>query len=122
MNNKQSYTNNPRKFDTAFINPCIDRVIEAIELLNNGSRVLLVFENLLKRTDSFQLTETFPVHFYDFPQAIKKNKLWEKLFLLCPHLVQPQKVIYSHPGKFKTLIFKNKQRISTVSNLFSKNF
>ncbi len=113
MNSKQNYTNNRQKFDTAFINPCIDRVLEAIVQQNNGLRVLLVFENPLNRADNFQLTETFPLHFFDFPHAIKTNKLWKNLFLLCPHLVQAQKVIYSHSNKIKTkakftdILFKN---------------
>lgn len=121
MSSKQSHINNSRKFDTAFINPCINRVLEAIGQQNNGSRVLLVFENPINRTDNFQLTETFPLHIFDFPKAINKNKLWEKLFLVCPHLVQPQKVIYSHTSKVKTMakfasiLFKNKFNAKSIS-------
>jgi hypothetical protein len=120
MSNKRSHKNNSRKFDTAFINPCIDRVLEATEQLINGSKVLLVFENPLNRTDNFQLTELFPLHIYDFPRTIKTNKLWKKLFLLCPHLVQPQKVIYSHSKKVRTIarladiLFKNQFNTKSV--------
>jgi len=124
MSRKQNQTNNKRKYDTAFINPCIDKVMEAIEQQNNGFKVLLVFENPLNRNDDFQLTETFPLHVFDIPGAIKKNKLWKKLFQLCPHLVQPQKVIYSHSNKVKTIakiadiLFKN--QFNTKSEFMDK--
>ena len=105
---------NPGKFDIAFINPCIDRVLEAIKLLQEGNKVLLVFENPLNRADQFQLTETFPLYWYKLPFSIQKKRLWNSLFTKCPHLVQPHKVIYSHSKRLKLIaritdfLFKNK--------------
>ena len=103
MNNKDSQTTSSRKFDTAYINPCIDRVIEAIEWQKSGSKVLLVFENPLNRGDNFQFTETFPLGYTGIAHAYFAKKLWMKLFQLCPHLVQAQKVIYSHSKKVSSI-------------------
>jgi hypothetical protein len=103
MNNKDSQSTRSRKFDTAYINPCIDRVIEAIKWQKSGSKVLLVFENPLNRSDNFQITETFPLGFTGITHAYFAKKLWMKLFKLCPHLVQAQKVIYSHSKKVSSI-------------------
>lgn len=103
MNNKDKQFTGSRKFDTAYINPCIDRVLEAIEWQKGGSKVLLVFENPFDRGDNFQFTETFPLSFMGIPHAYSSKKKWLKLFDLCPHLVQAQKVIYAHSNNIKTI-------------------
>lgn len=113
MKNMDSHSTRSHKFDTAYINPCIDRVIEAIEWQKSGSKVLLVFENPLNRTDSFQYTETFPLSFSGLANAYKAKQLLQKLFKLCPHLVQAQKAIYAHS--------KNGRRISKITDFLYKD-
>jgi len=96
MNSKQNSSRFFKKYDLAFVNPDINSLVEAIQLLSKQQKVLVVFENELTRTDSFQLTQTFPLRWYQTLQAVKNRRLWKRLFLLSPHLIQPQKVIYSH--------------------------
>lgn len=130
MNNRKSQTDKSHKFDFAYINPGTNKVTEAIEQLNNGFRVLLVFENELTRGDSFQLTQTFPLHLFNLPKFIKSRRLWKKLFLLSPHLVQAQKVIYSHSKRIKPVagiidfFFKNEfnEKSKIVNTMLPKNF
>lgn len=113
MNNKDSQSTSSLKFDTAYINPCIDRVIEAIEWQKSGSKVLLVFENPLNRGDNYQFTQTFPLSFTGIVHAYFAKKLWMKLFKICPYLVQAQKVIYSHSKKVSS--------ISKITNFLYKD-
>ena len=124
MKNKDSQSTSSRKFDTAYINPCIDRVIEAIEWQKSGSKVLLVFENPLNRSDNFQFTETFPLGFTNIANAYFAKKRWMKLFKLCPHLVQAQKVIYSHSKKVSSISkitdFLYKDHLNSKSTLIAQ--
>lgn len=53
---KYTTTINPKKFDSAFINPAFDDVFEAISFQKNGQKILLVFQNEINRNDSFQIT------------------------------------------------------------------
>lgn len=101
MNSKQRFTNNIQKYDVGYINPGFNKVIEALIALNNGERVLLIFEEELVRDDYFQLSQTFPFHFFEIPKVIKSRHLLKKLFLIIPQLVQPQKVIYFPSKKAK---------------------
>lgn len=103
MNNKQSNSQKSLIYDVAFINPGFNKVVEAIDRIKSGQKILLVFENELTRNDVFQLIQTFPLHFFNVFKSIKNRRLWDKLFLLSPHLVQAQKVIYSHSNSVKTI-------------------
>jgi hypothetical protein len=120
MNSKQSQSVKFYKYDVAFINPGFNKVVEAIERLNNGQKVLLIFENDLIRNDRFQLIQTFPLRFFSVFKSIKNRRLWDKLFLMSPHLVQAQKVIYSHSksvkaiGKIVDLFFRKTFKTETI--------
>lgn len=113
MKIKDDQNGGRRRFDTAYINPCIDRVLEAIEWQKKGSKVLLVFENPLNRTDNFQITETFPLNIFQIPKTIHAQKFWHQLFKRCPYLVQSQNVIYANSpksivlSKLNSLLYKD---------------
>ena len=121
MNSKQNSNNKSPKYDVAYINPGFNNIIEAMARLNNRQKVLLVFENELIRNDRFQLTQTFPLHLIDLPKTVKNSRLWQELFLLSPHLIQPQKVIYSHSkgvstvAKIIDLFFQNTFNTKSIS-------
>lgn len=100
--NKKFARKKSLKYDTAFINPCIDKVLEAISYQKNGQKVILVFQKPLTRTDRFQVSGTFPYHFGELFKMAKKTRLLKKMFLLSPHLVQAQKVVYQKNGNLKT--------------------
>lgn len=102
MNKNIPKINRP-KYDCAFINPNIDNVIEAISNQKKGQKVVLVFHDQIHHNDNFQLTETFSFHLFKIIKSAKKSRLLKKLFLLIPHLIQPQKVIYIKPGRIKWL-------------------
>ncbi len=97
MNNKQKQNQIVQKYDTAYINPGFDRVIAAIEAVQKGENVLLVFENQIDRNDIFQVTQTFPFNTFQLFKTAREKKLFNRLILLAPHLFQPQKVICYHP-------------------------
>lgn len=102
-----------KNYDSAFLNPCIDKVLEGMEQVLNGFNVLLVFEDNLNRYDSYQVTQSFPLSFLQLSVYAKKHKLWNKLFLLCPHLIQPMKIVYCHSNRLKNLAW--------ISDLLYKN-
>ncbi len=104
MNNKHKQNYISPKYDTAYINPGIDCVIMAIEKVQKGDKVLLVFETQIERSDKFQLTQTFPFRAVQLFKAAREKKLLNRLSLLAPHLFQPQKVICLRPKTLKTKI------------------
>ena len=120
MNSKQDQAIKNYKYDVAFINPGFEKVVKAITRLNRGQKVLLVFENELIRNDKFQLTQTYPLQIFNVFESIKNRRLWDKLFLLSPHLVQAQKVIYSHSksvkviGKIIDLFFRKSFKTNSI--------
>ncbi len=97
MNNKQKQNHIVQKYDTAYINPGFDWVIAAIEAVQNGEKVLLVFETQIDRNDIFQVTQIFPFNTFQLFKTARQKKLFNRLILLAPHLFQPQKVICYHP-------------------------
>lgn len=100
---KNATVKNLLKYDTAFINPGVDEVIKAIQSQKNGQKVLLVFQKQIERNDSFQVTQTFPFYPFEIFKSHRKSRMLKKMFLLCPHLIHPQKVIYLQSGRLKTL-------------------
>lgn len=120
---------NPQEYDAIYIDPGFDKVIEAISNQKNGQKTVLVFRHNLIHSDSFQLTETFPSHFFQLLNSAKKRRLLKALFLLSPHLIHPQKVIYSKSGSIKwlakitDLIFKNQlgEKSTMINQAVPKN-
>jgi len=88
-----------KELDFVFQNPTITNFVDAMELLQKGKNVAVFFDKPLDRTDNFQITQTLPTSLVDIPNAVKKVKLWNQIFQLCPHLVQTQKVIYTNSDK-----------------------
>ncbi len=119
----------PQKYDAVYIDPSIDKVIEAISNQNNEQKTVLVFRHNLNHSDSFQLTETFPSHFFQLLNSAKKRRLLKALFLLSPHLVHPQKVIYNKSGgvkwmaKITDLVLKNQlgEKSTLIDQKVSEN-
>lgn len=84
-----------------FVNPDINALSRAIELLNKNKSVTVYFENDLVRNDNFQYTYSLPAGPIEFFTFSRNLSFWKKLFLLVPHLVQNEKVIYGAKKSYK---------------------
>ena len=81
-------------FDSVYINPGFENILQALEEMENRQKLLLIFEKDLERNDQFIFTRTFPYSFFEIPSLVNEFKILRLAMKLAPHLFQPQKVLY----------------------------
>jgi hypothetical protein len=94
---KTVINHNPLKnihFDSIYINPRLESLLQALEELGNRQTVMVVFENDLERNDRFDFTRTFPFHLFETPSLVREFHIQKQVMKLAPHLFQTRKVLY----------------------------
>jgi hypothetical protein len=87
------------QFDSVYINPGLEYILQALEELENRQKVLLVFENDLQRNDQFIVTRTFPFSLFEIPVLKRQFNLLKSLIKIAPHLFQSHKILYINKNK-----------------------
>ncbi len=83
------------RFDHAFQNPGLKEISEALQMVLNKQRVILVFPEDLERGDFWSPVSTFPVGTFDFPSRWIMQKRLKQWIGLSPHLFRPVSTIYA---------------------------
>ncbi len=105
FNNHNPDKNN--QFNSVYINPGIQELLQASLLLKKQQKVLFIIEQDLQRNDHFVTTRTFPFHLFEIPSLQSNFHTMQKVIALAPHLFQPQKVLYvskKRPRKFTAVL------------------
>ncbi|HKJ79769.1 MAG TPA: hypothetical protein VKA10_09545 [Prolixibacteraceae bacterium] len=68
------------------------------ELKSGTGKAIFEYDRDLNRGDEFLTTFTFPITIFELPQLANKQKMWQVILAVIPHLFQKQKVLYLKPG------------------------